>query len=775
MNKAAKGAAGTAIGAPLATRLGRLVLRYRLVVIAATMALAGVAATGLEGLMLASNYRIFFSQQNPDLTAYEELERTFTKTDNVLFVVRARDGDIFSADHLTAVRELTEQAWQIPHSTRVDSLTNFQDMRSQGDTVVVADLVPGDAALTDGARARIRRTALSEVELLNRLVSADGATAGVNVRLQFSDQQRTEIPETAASARRIRDAFQARHPELDVRVAGFAMLSDAFAEAPRQDGRTLMPVMYLGLTVLLAIFLRSPTAAVAALLVTAFASVSAMGIAGHLKAQINPVSGVAPVIIVTLAVADSVHLLTSFLLARRHGLDTDQAVIDALGKNFMPITLTSLTTAVGFLSLNFSDAPPFWHLGNITAVGVVVAWLVSLTFLPAFISFFSFRRAPKPLVPGRWIEAVGRAVSARPRSIAAVVALVALSVAAASTRLDINDKPFEYFDRSQDIRTATEFTIDNLTGVYNISYALGCGSSSCINDPAYLAKVDEFARWLKAKPEIIHVSAVTDVFKRLNQVIHDDDPAHYRLPADRELAAQYLLVYELSLPYGLDINDRIDVDRQMTRLDATFGDVDFKILNRVAVQADAWLAENGLEAMKGAQASSQAIMFSHIAERNIWSMAEGTVLAFVLIGILLAIALRDARLGLVSLMPNLLPAATAMGVWALTVGTVNFAISVVASVSIGIIVDDTVHFLSHYRRGRRLHGLAPDEAVRFAFARVGQALLITSVVIVGGFAVLLFSPFHINVVMGALTGLTIILALVLDFLLLPAVLIWLKA
>ena len=126
-------------------------------------------------------------------------------------------------------------------------------------------------------------------------------------------------------------------------------------------------------------------------------------------------------------------------------------------------------------------------------------------------------------------------------------------------------------------------------------------------------------------------------------------------------------------------------------------------------------------------------------------------------------------------MPNLLPAATAMGVWALTVGTVNFAISVVASVSIGIIVDDTVHFLSHYRRGRRLHGLAPDEAVRFAFARVGQALLITSVVIVGGFAVLLFSPFHINVVMGALTGLTIILALVLDFLLLPAVLIWLKA
>ncbi len=171
--------------------------------------------------------------------------------------------------------------------------------------------------------------------------------------------------------------------------------------------------------------------------------------------------------------------------------------------------------------------------------------------------------------------------------------------------------------------------------------------------------------------------------------------------------------------------------------------------------------------------ASPAIMFSHISERNINSMLGGTLIGIFVIALILIIALRDLRIGLFSLIPNLLPAGLAFGLWGLMVGQVNMAVSIVASMSLGIVVDDTIHFLSKYLRARRQLGKNAEEAIIYAFHNVGTALVVTTIILVAGFMVLAQSSFQVNSSMALMTAAAILLALIADFLLLPPMLLWL--
>ena len=258
--------------------------------------------------------------------------------------------------------------------------------------------------------------------------------------------------------------------------------------------------------------------------------------------------------------------------------------------------------------------------------------------------------------------------------------------------------------------------------------------------------------------------------KRLNKTLNGDRPEFYRIPESRELAAQYLLLYELSLPYGLDLNNQINVDRSATKVSVTArGDLTSIELRALTDAGHDWLAENAPDYML-ATGAGPGVMFSHISDRQIRGMIKGTVVAFILVSALLVVALRSPKFGLISLIPNVLPALMAFGAWGFLVGRVNIGLSTVVALTIGIVVDDTVHFLSKYLRARRERGLSAPDAVRYAFSTVGAALLFTSLILAVGFFVLAQSALDLNAGMGKLTALTITLALVADFFLLPPLL-----
>jgi predicted RND superfamily exporter protein len=736
--------------------------------LAASLVLTAAAAIGARQLTLASDYRVFFSPDNPDLLAFDALEDIYTKNDNILFTIRPRDGEVFTEPTLEAVRAITEDAWQIPYSTRVDAITNFQHTWAKGDELVVEDLVP-QGAITPDVVERARKVSLLEPMLAGKVISHDGGTTGVNVRVALPGESSEELRAAVSYARELEARYRVEYPELEIHTAGLSMLNAAFAESPERDLPFVMPLMFGALTVAVIFFLRSGSGAAATLLVIGSSVAVAVGLAGHLRLQFDPVSASAPTIILTLAVADSVHILVSFLQALRKGKTRHDALVEAMDVNAQPVFLTSITTIVGFLSLNFGDSPPFRLLGNVTAFGVLVAWISSMTLLPAVVAILPTRARGRFALGEILGERLGDLIARRYRAVLTGMAVVTLVFVGAIQTLRINDVYFEYFDESLEFRQASDFTMDHLTGIQVSSFSLDSGETQGVTDPEYLARVDAFAEWLRSRPGVVHVSSFSDVMKRLNMNMHGDDPEFYRLPESRQLGAQYLLLYELSLPYGLDVNDQIDIDKSSLRTDATFGNVDTATMQREARLAGEWLREHGTPSMARAAAVGPALMFAKITERNIRSMLVGTALGFGTIALILMVALKSFRLGVVSLAPNVLPAALAFGVWAILVGELGFAVSVVAGLSIGIIVDDTVHFLSKYHRARR--EMSAEDAVRCAFRNVGSAILGTTFIVSVGFAMLGLSTFRVTSYMGLLTSLTVVCALVTDFLLLPALLV----
>ena len=357
----------------------------------------------------------------------------------------------------------------------------------------------------------------------------------------------------------------------------------------------------------------------------------------------------------------------------------------------------------------------------------------------------------------------------RRRSLWGSVVVVAL-LAAFIPKIKLDDSWIEYFAESIKFRTDTDYAVENLTGIYSVEYSLGSGESGGINNPEYLQNLEKFTHWFRNQPEVRQVVTMSDIMKRLNKNMHGDDGDYYKIPDERDLAAQYLLLFEFSLPYGLDLNNQINVDKSASRMIVLLGDVTTKQLREVIARADDWQEANLPEYMQ-AEAASPSTMFAYISERNIKSMLGGTALAVLVISLILGIALRSSRYGFISLVPNFVPAIVGFGTWGLLVGEIGMSLSVVTGMTLGIVVDDTVHFLSKYLRARREHNASPEDAIRYAFQNVGQALVVTTFILVIGFAILSLSPFRLNSWMGQLTAIVITFALIADFIMLPALLL----
>ena len=300
--------------------------------------------------------------------------------------------------------------------------------------------------------------------------------------------------------------------------------------------------------------------------------------------------------------------------------------------------------------------------------------------------------------------------------------LCIIVLVASLPRNQLNDIFLHYFDHSIEFRTDTDYVTKNLTGLYNIEYTLSSGEVSGINEPAFLQDTENFAQWLRTQPEVISVISLTDIMKRLNKNLHGDDPAKYTLPDDRALAAQYLLLFENSLPYGQDLNNQVNVDKSSTLMFVRTKTISSQSMIDLDLRANDWLKNNATNILSG-KSSGTSIMFANIGQRNIKSMLFGTTVALIAISLVLIIALRSVKIGVVSLIPNLVPAAMGFGLWGLLVGEIGLSLSVVTTMTLGIVVDDTVHMLSKYLRAKREHNMPAKAAVRYAFKTVGKALL----------------------------------------------------
>lgn len=754
----------------LETTYPKWVLRNRWFIIFFCLVFVALAASGGRLINFTTSYRVFFSEDNPQLLAFEALENTYVRNDNVLMVFEPKDGNVFSREVLKLIEETTEKAWQVPYSNRVDSITNFQYTEAEEDDLVVRDLVINPQDLSDQELNKIKDIAIAEPLLVQRLISGNGHVTGINITVQLPRiNEMVETPEVVTYVRKLADEIRQANPDINIYLSGMIMMNNSFSESSKNDMASLVPISFGVMLLLLALLVGGFTGTFATLLVIMFSILSAMGLGAYFGMPLSPPSASAPTIILTVAIANCVHILVTFMHEMRHGRNKNDALIESLRLNLQPVFLASVTTALGFISMNFSDVPPFRHLGNFVSLGVLASFILSVSLLPALISLLPVKVKEVHDDESRLMARFAEFVIEKRTLVFWGMTGVILLLIAALPRNELNDIFVHYFDESVSFRTDSDFTADNLTGVYNIEYSLKADETGGISEPDFLQEIDAFANWYRQQPETIHVNIYTDIMKRLNKNMHADDESYYTIPDERNLAAQYLLLYEMSLPYGLDLNNQINVDKSATRMTATLKTISSNNLIELEQRAQKWLSEN-TQYIAQADGSGTSIMFANIGKRNIVSMLYGTTVALILISMVLIFALRSLKIGFVSLVPNLVPAAMGFGLWGLTVGEIGLSLSVVTSMSLGIVVDDTVHFLSKYLRARREKGLNPEDAVRYAFKTVGRALLITSIVLVAGFLILSTSSFELNSGMGLLTAIVIAFALFADFLFLPAIL-----
>ncbi|EGR0435989.1 RND family transporter [Vibrio parahaemolyticus] len=749
--------------------LGKIPTKYSLLVLLATIFLIIVATIGGKNLYFRGDYDIFFDGTNKQLLAFDEIQTTFAKTDNLAIVIAPEDGDIFTPQILSLIQKITVDAWQVPYSSRVDSIANYQHTEAFDDDLLVEDLLYSEYELTPERISKVKSIALSEPVLKSALVSEKGDVTVVNITVQLPEMDKTaEVEEVVSSINAMIDRYQREYPDVTFHKAGIIAMNHAFMTAAQDDSSTLVPTMLVVILVFLTIMLRSILSVIATLIVIIGSVMATMGISGWAGMFLSTATVNVPTLIMTLAVANCVHVIATMRQSMKNGFTKVQSIERSIALNFVPILITSVTTAIGFLMMNMSDSPVLRDFGNLSALGVMVACLLSVTLLPALLKLLPIHVKMETSQDQKHVmDRLGDFVVSQRRALLPLSVAVIVVCASLIPLNKVNDESVEYFGQRNEFRQAADFMEERISGMTNISIAIKTNESQGIAAPDFLNTIGEFSSWLRDQPETDHVATLADVYKRLNKNMHGDDEAYYSLPQARELAAQYLLLYEMSLPYGLDLNNQINVDKssiKMVLTVANLGSVELVDLENRIYQ---WFAEHAPQYQ--VVASSPSLMFAHIGETNMASMLSTLPITLVLISALLIFALRSVRLGLISLMPNIAPAVIGFGLWALISGEINLGLSVVVTLTLGIVVDDAVHFLSKYQRARR-EGQTAEQAVRYAFHTVGRALWITTVVLVAGFSVLAMSSFRLNADMGQLSAIVIFIALVVDFLFLPTLL-----
>ncbi|OUR96010.1 hypothetical protein A9Q81_13050 [Gammaproteobacteria bacterium 42_54_T18] len=705
---------------------------------------------------------LYFTDDNADFQTLQQMESRYAPDTSLIFVFAPNEGDIFTTESLKAIEEITETAWTLPYVSRVDSISNFQHTKINGDTLSTDYLYTQAETLSNDDLQKIKHIALNEKALLRQTISTSGNVAAIIATVNI-DEAQTQALEIMPLANEAADKLRLKYPGGKIMFLGDVPIAAATNTATLDTFTKTSPIAMTLVLICLIILLRNAYSIIVTQLVIVLSIGLAFCIFMLLGCMLSPISAGASPIILTLAVADCVHILVSYQQQCSLNKNKQEAMMESLRLNFSPIWLTSITTGIGFLMMNFAESPPFHDLGNAVFIGVMLGFCLSVSLLPAIMMLL-----PRPNYQFgnsqiRYMKNLAQfTIKQRKKLLWGMSITVALLISFIPMNR-VNDILTEYFDESFDVRRALDFYVTNMGGLQRLQFVVPAQGVGGIAEPEYLKHLDKLIHWVEAQPKVSHARSFVDVVKRLNRSLHEGDQAYYSIPDNRELIAQYILLYELGLPFGLGLDTQVDMNKSETKLEIVFERIHSDEIVMLRNAINQWIRTNWPDYMQ-ASATGMDSLFSDITFANVHSMIIGTIIALTLVSALLIVSLGSVRYGLLSLLPNLLPAAMTFGVWGIISGEVGLVVSIITCMTLGIIIDDTVHFLSKYVRAKREQNLNTEQAVTFAFETVGIALIATSIILVANFGVMGFSHYYPNAATGILTSMTITFALVIHFL-----------
>jgi len=751
----------------------QFLLKYRWVLFIAILLLVIGLSTGVRHLRINGDLHVYFEKDNPQMQSLDKIQSEYEKTDNLLIVVAPKNKDIFTRNTLDFIEKMADSAGLAPFVSRVDAVTNYQNVSASDEQISIKNLVENAINKTPEELAQIKKTALGDSIILKRLISTSGDVAGIFITVNFPKKDFVnEGPQLIAHINRLLEKY--KRNDIDVYLTGTVMVDNAFAESGAKDMATLIPIMILLIIAFVYFFSRSWISTLSSLFIVLCSAVVGMGVIGLMGVEVTSSLTSGPVMIMTIVIADGIHFFTSVVLAMKRGLNKNDAIQEGIQLNFVPLLLTTISTVIGFVSMNLSDSPPFRDLGNLVSIGSCVGWILSIVWLPCLLLILPFnpQRLSSAKVKAYNFDFIGVFVT---RNYKRIILATVLSTAVLTPfvfKNKLNDMFLDFFSDELKIKKDTQFTVDHLTGIYTLEYSLGAGENG-VTSLAYLKKLEEFENWFNQQPKVMHVSSIVHIIKKLNMVMHGNDKKAYRLPDNDALCAQYLLMYELSLPQGSNLTNQINLDKSASRFRVTFENMYTEDLKKIELSANKWLKDHAPHSMYF-DGTSTSVMFRYLSERNIQFMIEGFAIGVITIVVFLIFATRSFKIGLVTFFPNVLPTLIAFCIWGMLVGKVGLAVAFVTSFTLGIVVDNTIHFIVKYKLIRKQMGLSPEEAVVKAFEIAGSSMFVSTLILVFGFLVLVFSPFQLNSSMGILSALTLALSLAYDFLLTPSLVLMIE-
>jgi uncharacterized protein len=749
--------------------LARTLVERRTLLAVLTILVSIVVGWGVTKTSIDPRSDAILPEDDPYAAQVEAVEADFPRSRSALFTFIAPDGDIFNREALTAMEALHNRFGEVQSAVAVGSLVNYR-LNAVDETLYGRQyLLPPLDSLSDADLAQVRDIALTDEDLVKTQLARDGDMALAIFKYRPSGEGLTERLEIARSVVALRDRLRGDYPNVEIYVLGNDLFELDSYNAQIKDRNNLAPLVALATTLLLWLCLNSLVYALCTLVVSFLGILLTIGTVGWSGFAFNQISNMGPLVVLTIAMAHGIHIISIYLQGLHEGLTKVEALEQSLRLNLQPVTLATVTTAMGFLSLNYCSSAGIYGFGNAVAMGVVWAYLVTLTLLPALIMWVPTRRIPRPLGVRGMIRRVSDLVTQRGNALFWGLSVIIVICLAMLPLNKVDFDRFEFIDKDSDFHRVITALAEKIGNDQSLVYAIDSGQYYGIADPEFMLEVERFADWLEQQPDVSVVNSYVGMLKTLNEAENDNDPAWHILPNDNLQVIDYLVGYQLVQEIEPHLEPIFDPEYTTVRVVVGTSNLSNVQLLELNKRIEAWHADNinpDYRVLHG----GNTILYARLNNTISRQLLEGFTVSFLLITLTMLVGLRSVRYGLISIAPNLLPPAVVFGVWGLFVGQLSPYILMLFSISIGLVVDDSVHVLSKYMAARKA-GEKPDEAVRYSLDKAGSAITITTAALAMGTFILVFSNTYYYQNVALMLTPIIVVALLLDLLFLPPLLV----
>ena len=752
----------------MATDLGNWLVQHRFKLAVVALLVTIIGGWGVQFTRFDGTNESLFAEADEYKAEVDQARVDFPSSAPRLTMTFEVDGDIFNLRTLTAIDELTRRYIEIDSAIALSSILTYRVSEADKEILGRSYLFPDLDDITEADLQQIKTIALNDEDLTQARLTSAGNVTLATISYSVSEDTSEARLAVAESAVVLRDSLRQQYPDIRIYLVGGPMFERDSNLAREKDNEVLLPLVVIAGVLLLWFCLGSLLSSIALAVVALTTIIVTVGTHALLDIPLNQISRLGPAVAGIVAFADGIHVLSVYAQKILRGTDRKQALIESININFRPIALATVTTTMGFLSLNLSSAPAIYGFGNIVAIGVIWAFFFTVFLLPAMILLIPARSIARPLGVSGFIEGVLRLVARREKTLFwGFLGLIAVTLFMLPLNKLDND-PFDFIDEGSDLSVVVEIQQREFENDRGLAFVVRSNEYYGITNRDFLDKVDDIATQLEADPQISWVSTYTDYLKLRNKAANDDDEAYEVIPEDQLTVIDYLVGYQLVAEIDPNLGQIFNKDYSAIYLYvATSGLSDEEIL-QLANKIDV-LAENYASESFQVTHANNTILGARLNQIISTELFTGFSLSLVMITLTMMIGLRSLRYGLLSIAPNVFPITIVFGLWGLIEGNLSPYVLMLLAVSIGLVVDDSVHVLSKYKTARD-SGKSPGESIEDSISLAGSAITITTLWMSVGIALMGFSSTTIFQNLTSIITPIIVVALFLDLLFLPSLL-----